>query len=198
MFRREVRGPAAILLEHVGPAHDEDGGQGSVRLRRPEVGADRPTFERHVHDLHRRVEVQAGLAIGPRAVGADVGLHGRDLAREAADGVVRLGEEVGLARARMVARRLEPVARFLVALPRRPPARHPDVLRRPFEAGDDRAEFVEILDHRQPAAVEAALRDDEGVLVRRELERRCVSCSWVPSRLLFVGQRDLSDWTERN
>ena len=132
------------------------------------MGTDRPAFERDVDDFQRRVDMRAGLPVGARAVAADPGLDRRDLPRKAADRIVGLGQKVFLSGPRMVALGLELVAGLLVAQPRLPPGRHPEILGGALQARDDALQFVDILDHRQPEAIEAAAGDDERVLIGRE------------------------------
>ena len=89
----------------------------------------------------------AGLAIGPCAISADIGLERRYLGRKTADGVVGFGQQ------KLVLGCLEGTVGFqAIALRLMPctglaPDRNPLVLGRPLERGDDAFKFLDVVEH---------------------------------------------------
>ena len=135
-----------------------------------EMGAHRQPLVLEIDHLHRRVEMGARLQIGPGAVLADLGLDLADLAGESPDGVIALGVQVRLPRRLEVPGRLEPVAFVLVATAHLRPDRDPFVLGGPLQPGHRLLQLLDVVDHREPAAVEPAMGDDERVLVGSEAQ----------------------------
>ena len=125
---------------------------------------------------HRRPPPPAGVAgrgrrrlqVGAHAIGGYLSLQRGHRIGEPADAVVGLGEEILPPGALAIA--LAPVALLLVLSAELPPHGHPDIVGGPGELVHGRPQLVEVIDHRQPAAVEPTVLDDERILARGEGE----------------------------
>jgi hypothetical protein len=152
---------------------------GGWSARGAEVGPDRHALVLEFDDLHRRVEMGTGLAVGPGAGIADPSFDVRYLTGETADGVVRLRLEVGASRGIVIAGLLEAVTFVLVTTADFFPDRNPFVLGGAFETRHGCLELFDVVDHREPASIEPAVGDDEGVLVGGEGKLECqIGVSW--------------------
>ena len=138
VLQRHLTRPAAILLEHIPPAHDQHRRRGIVRprpLTHPEVGDDGLALALDFNLFHRRIEILARAEVGTDAVPVGFFLERGERAGKAGEAVIRFRLKKLRPRGGAVSLRGQRLGLVFESSPDIPPKGHPEIVGRPLEGG---------------------------------------------------------------